>query len=103
MPKRIILYRGVIKVFCTHLDRLFPHWCTTQSHSTSPVVPTDLLSSASFFNLSCSSSDHGPWLPPIAPVVVEIIAVGVETTEDVVAAACDGVEVEEIGGACVVV
>jgi len=42
-------------------------------------------------------------LPPIAPVVVEIVAVGVETTEDVVTAACDGVEVEEIGGACVVV
>lgn len=63
----------------------------------------DLLSSASFFNLSTSSSDHGPWLPPIAPVVVEMVVVGVETMEDVVAAACDGVEVEEIGGTCVVV
>lgn len=101
MPKRNILYGGVTKVFYTHLDRPFPHWCTTQSHSTSPEVPTALLSSASFFNLSSSSSDHGPWLPPIAPVVVEIVTVGVETTEDVVAAACDGVE--EIGGACVVV
>lgn len=53
-----------------YLVRVLPHWCTTQSHSISPVVPTDLLSSASFLRRSVSSSDQAPTAPAVEPVEI---------------------------------
>lgn len=59
---------ALIRIWC--LVRVLPHWCTTQSHSISPLVPTDLLSSASFLRRSVSSSDQAPTAPAVEPVAI---------------------------------
>jgi len=68
---------ALMRIWCR--VRLMPHCDITHSHSISPDVFLDLLSSATFFRRSVSSSDQAPWLPmtvpPVAGVVV-IVAVG---------------------------
>ena len=67
----------------TYRVLLLPHCLMTQSHSISPLFcgpPISLLCSASFFNLSVSSSDHVPWCPPgavfpVAALNVDMVAV----------------------------
>ena len=79
----------------TNLVRPFPHWCTTQSHSISPEVPIDRLSSASFFSRSVSSSDQTPWFTP-APVAGDPVT-AVTGVELAAAAAAADVEADVDG------
>ena len=58
-----------------HLVRVLPHWLTTQSQSISADVPDVRLCSASFFNLSVSSSAHAPDALPTLAVFILMVAV----------------------------